>query len=305
VAFMPMIEGLPYGERVRMLIEDIVNLKLARRVALLCVAGLILANCAGTPTPLGAGYRPAPATSFMVYVRSGDTISQIAERHRVSEEDIVAMNNISNPDNILSGDQLYVPAYGVRNPPLDTAPVRSPQQARTQTSQTQRSSYQSNSSRASPRQSSGQSSPAAPSTSARFLWPVSGRVISTFGTGTNGERNDGINIVAAHGTPFRAAKAGIVTYVGNELRGFGNLLLIKHDNGFVTAYAHADRIDVTRGQRVEAGQFVGQLGATGDVSQPQLHFEIRQGTTPLNPSALLIEGQINQAILAPSDPARS
>jgi len=288
-----------------MLIGDIVNLNLAWRVVLLCVAGLILANCAGTPMLLGAGYRPAPATSFIVYVRSGDTLSQIAERHRVSEEDIVAMNNISNPDHILSGDQLYVPAYGIRNPPLAIASVRSPQQASRQTSQTQQSSYQSNSSRAPQPQSSGQSSPAAPSTSARFLWPVNGRVISSFGTGPNGEHNDGINIVAARGTPFRAAEAGIVTYVGNELRGFGNLLLIKHDNGFVTAYAHADRIDVTRGQRVEAGQFVGQLGATGDVSQPQLHFEIRQGTSPVNPSVLLIEGQTNQASLAPSDPASS
>ena len=96
-----------------------------------------------------------------------------------------------------------------------------------------------------------------------------------------------------------------MTYVGNELRGFGNLLLIKHDNGFVTAYAHADRIDVARGQRVQAGQFVGQLGATGDVSQPQLHFEIRQGTNPVNPTALLIEGRSNQVSLVPSDPASS
>jgi murein DD-endopeptidase MepM/ murein hydrolase activator NlpD len=277
---------------------NIVNFKIAARVALICIAGIVLANCAGTSRSAGAGYRPAPATFFSVYVLSGDTISQIAERYRVSEEDVIAMNYITNPDHILSGDQLYVPAYGVRYPPVDTSPVRPAQQTR-------QASYQPNTSRVAPARSSRQSSPAAPTTSARFLWPVRGSVISGFGTGANGERNDGINITADRGTPFRAAEEGTVTYVGNELRGFGNLLLIKHDNGFVTAYAHADRIDVARGQRVQAGQFVGQLGATGDVSQPQLHFEIRQGTNPVNPTALLIERRPNQASLAPSDPASS
>jgi len=290
------------GKRVRIMMTNIVNFRIAARVALICVAGIVLANCAGTSSSLGAGYRPAPATFFTVYVRSGDTISQIAERYRVSEEDIIAMNYITNPDHILSGDQLYVPAYGVRNPPVDTSPVRPAQQTR-------QASYQPNTSRAAPsqsrQQSPRQSSPAAPTTSARFLWPVRGSVISNYGTGANGQHNDGINIVSERGTPFRAAEAGTVTYVGNELRGFGNLLLIKHDNGFVTAYAHADRIDVARGQRVEAGQFVGQLGATGDVSQPQLHFEIRQGTKPINPTGLLVETRTNQASLVPSDPASS
>ena len=134
---------------------------------------------------------------------------------------------------------------------------------------------------------------------------MSGRVISGFGTGVNGERNDGVNIIADHGTPFRAAGAGTVRYVGNELRGFGNLLLIQHDDGFVTAYAHADRVTVERGQRVEAGQFVGHLGSTGDVSEPQLHFEIRQGTRPVDPSGFLAEFPSNQASLTPSDPASS
>ncbi len=287
---------------------NIVNLPVATRVVLLCVAGMMLANCAGTPRTFDAGYRPAPATFFTVYVRPGDTLSQIAERHRVSAEDIVAMNNITNPDHIISGDQLYVPAYGVGRTAMDAAPPTpraTTQRASTQSTQTRQASYQPKTSRAARRQTPGSSPRAAPSTSARFQWPIRGRVISNYGTGANGERNDGINIAAARGTPFRAAEAGTVSYVGNELRGFGNLLLIKHDNGFVTAYAHADRINVTRGQRVEAGQFVGQLGATGDVSEPQLHFEIRQGTKPVNPTALLVEGRNNQASLVPSDPASS
>ncbi len=285
------------GERVRIMMTKIVNLSVAARVVLSCIAGFMLANCAGTPRTYDAGYRPAPASFFTVYVRPGDTLSHIAERHRVSEEDIVVMNNITNPDHILSGDQLYVPAYGVGRTPVDAATTRPTRRASTQSTQTRQASYQPNTSRAALSQSSGQtprqSAPAAPSTSARFQWPMRGSVISSYGTDANGERNDGINIAADRGTPFRAAEAGTVSYVGNELRGFGNLLLIKHDNGFVTAYAHADRIDVARGQRVEAGQFVGQLGATGDVPQPQLHFEIRQGTKPVNPIALLVETRTN------------
>ena len=269
-----------------------VNIRVAARLALACLAGLILANCSGTPKQFDPGYRPAPATSFTVYVRPGDTLSEIAERYRVSEEDIVAINGITDPDQILSGDQLYVPAYGVG---------RASAGRNAAGPQTQQVSYPPSRSLASPNVSQSD----APAASKGFLWPVSGRVISGFGTGVNGERNDGINIVADHGTPFRAAGAGTVSYVGNELRGFGNLLLIQHDNAFVTAYAHADRVTVERGQRVQAGQFVGHLGSTGDVSEPQLHFEIRQGTRPVNPAGLLLEMPSNQASLTPSDPASS
>ena len=125
-------------------------------------------------------------------------------------------------------------------------------------------------------------------TSHRFLWPVEGRVISSFGDNPNGGRNDGINISVPRGTPVRAADAGEVSYVGNELKGYGNLILILHDNGFVTAYAHADGIHVTRGERVERGQIIGTVGETGNVSQPQLHFELRHGTQPVDPTPHLV-----------------
>lgn len=271
---------------------NMVNFRVAARLAVLCVAGLILANCSSTPRPFDPGYRPAPATFFTVSVRPGDTLSEIAERYRVREEDIIALNGITNPDHIISGDQLYVPAYGLASAPRtwNRADVR-PQQV----------SYQPSNSLTAVRPN--------PEVAAlppdRFLWPVNGRVISEFGPGLNGERNDGINIVAERGTPFRAAQAGTVTYVGSELQSFGNLLLIQHDNGYITAYAHAEGFLVERGQRVQAGQFVGHLGSTGDVSEPQLHFEIRQGTQAVNPAGLLAEIPTNQASLTPSDPASS
>src|SRR6185295_8919668 len=125
--------------------------------------------------------------------------------------------------------------------------------------------------------------PATYGTAPTFAWPVTGTVISDFGTSRSGQRNDGINIAAAYGTPIRAAAAGTITYAGNELRGYGNLILIKHDDGYVTAYAHAQRIVVARGDVVLKGQIIAYSGDSGDVASPQLHFEIRRGVQPVNP----------------------
>jgi murein DD-endopeptidase MepM/ murein hydrolase activator NlpD len=120
-----------------------------------------------------------------------------------------------------------------------------------------------------------------------FLWPVRGSVISDFGSKPGGLQNDGINIAAPRGTPIRAADAGTVVYAGNELRGFGNLLLVRHAEGWITAYAHADELMVKRGDPVRRGQTIGRVGATGGVTSPQLHFEVRRGSRPQNPRDLL------------------
>jgi murein DD-endopeptidase MepM/ murein hydrolase activator NlpD len=121
-----------------------------------------------------------------------------------------------------------------------------------------------------------------------FAWPAQGPVIAEFGTASNGQRNDGINISTAMDAPIHAAASGTVTYSGNELKAYGNLILIHHDDGYVTAYAHADKILVNRGQFVTQGQVIGYSGSTGDVTSPQLHFEIRHGTQPVDPKALLV-----------------
>ncbi len=120
-----------------------------------------------------------------------------------------------------------------------------------------------------------------------FLWPVRGRVIAAYGEGPGGTHNDGINIAAAAGTPVVAAAAGVVAYAGNELRGYGNLVLIKHDDGFMTAYAHNSVLLVKRGDHVLRGQVIARVGATGAVSAPQLHFELRRGTRALDPLEFL------------------
>jgi len=118
------------------------------------------------------------------------------------------------------------------------------------------------------------------SVSGDFRWPARGRVIAGFGA--NGG-NEGINIAVPEGTPVKATEAGVVTYAGSEVKGYGNLVLIKHDNGFVSAYAHNGSLNVKRGEQVKRGQVIATSGQTGNVTSPQLHFEIRKGATPVDP----------------------
>jgi murein DD-endopeptidase MepM/ murein hydrolase activator NlpD len=120
-----------------------------------------------------------------------------------------------------------------------------------------------------------------------FRWPARGRVISGSGAMTNGQQNDGINLALPEGTPVHAAEDGVVAYAGSELKGYGNLVLVRHSNGFVTAYAHASEIMVKRGDQVRRGQVIAKSGQTGNVSSPQLHFEIRKGSTPVDPTQYL------------------
>jgi len=116
-----------------------------------------------------------------------------------------------------------------------------------------------------------------------FLWPVQGEIASGFGPKAGGTQNDGVNIVARRGTAVHAAADGVVVYAGNELRGYGNLLLVRHAGGWMTAYAHNDELLVGRGAKVKRGQVIAKVGGTGGVSSPQLHFELRQGGRPVDP----------------------
>ena len=127
----------------------------------------------------------------------------------------------------------------------------------------------------------------APRAGKGFQWPVQGRVVSNFGAKSKGLRNDGINIAARRGAPVVATENGIVVYAGNELRGFGNLVLIKHTGDWVSAYAHNDRLTVQRGDKVRKGQRIAFVGSTGGVTSPQLHFELRKGRRARDPRKYL------------------
>ena len=117
----------------------------------------------------------------------------------------------------------------------------------------------------------------------KFRWPARGRVIAHFNHTGEGVKNDGVNIALPEGTDIGAAEAGVVAYAGSELKGYGNLVLVRHDNGWVSAYAHASEILVKRGDRITRGQVIAKAGRSGDVTQPQLHFELRQGAKPVDP----------------------
>jgi murein DD-endopeptidase MepM/ murein hydrolase activator NlpD len=117
----------------------------------------------------------------------------------------------------------------------------------------------------------------------RFDWPLNGRILNRFGPTGDGRRNDGINIAAEKGDPIRAAADGVIAYAGSAIAVYGGLILIKHGDGWITAYGHAEEILVTRGQAVKRGDIIGHAGATGSVNKPQLHFEIRNKRTPVDP----------------------
>ena len=116
-----------------------------------------------------------------------------------------------------------------------------------------------------------------------------GRIISGFGKKANGERNDGINLAVPEGTQVKAAEDGIVIYAGNELKSYGNLVLIRHNSGWVSAYAHNSKLQVKRGEAVKRGQVIALSGMSGGVTTPQVHFELRKDATPVDPLQHLTE----------------
>ncbi len=119
----------------------------------------------------------------------------------------------------------------------------------------------------------------APDPQSSFRWPARGRVISGYGS----SGNEGINIAVPEGTPVKAAEEGTVAYAGSDVKGYGKLVLVRHANGYVSAYAHNGEIDVRPGEKVKRGQTIAKSGASGNVTSPQLHFEIRKGATPVDP----------------------
>jgi murein DD-endopeptidase MepM/ murein hydrolase activator NlpD len=265
---------------------------------------LIDANDLSPPYALAAGTRLAIPAVRVHEVRAGDTASQIAARYGVPLRELVRANGIEAPYTIRIGQRLVVPendatrteAARTARGPVETAalpPPAAPAPAPTPApSQAAPPPQVPTAAPASPPPAAANPPAPAPETAApvaagRMIWPVRGVVVSEFGPKAGGLQNDGINIAAPRGTAFRAAENGVVIYAGNELRGFGNLLLLRHEGGIVTAYAHADELLVQRGDQVRRGQTIGRVGSSGNVTGPQLHFEVRRGTRAVNPMEFL------------------
>jgi len=121
----------------------------------------------------------------------------------------------------------------------------------------------------------------------KLRWPAKGKIIGQFGPRPDGTHNDGVNLSVPLGTDVHAAESGVVAYAGSELKGYGNLILVRHDNGWITAYAHNEELLAKRGDKVKRGQVLAKAGKTGQVDQPQVHFELRQGSKPVDPTPFM------------------
>lgn len=248
--------------------------EIARRYRL-PIREIIDLNGLEPPYKLSEGRRlkmPAPVD---YRVRNGDTLHTVASMFGVSASQLVAVNNISAPYRIKPGQELRIPRQNAVIPTERLSatrdipsgnPVRSLAYARDD------------------RENAVQQPLTAPTT---FSWPVHGAVISGYGPKDDGLYNDGINIAAPRGTPVAAAADGVVAYVGNDLKSYGNLVLIRHGGGVMTAYAHLSSISAKKGMAVAKGQVIGTVGATGAVPASQLHFEIRRGSKTCDPGKYL------------------
>jgi murein DD-endopeptidase MepM/ murein hydrolase activator NlpD len=264
------------------------------RLKRLSPESIIAANRLRPPYDLHPGQTLTLPAQRLYTVLKGETLYGIARDLNVGASALVKANRLQPPYMIYAGQQLLIPGKGtprtqvasrdtgtlrstnggVAVQPLDpvatsatrpvvTAPSRLPQ-------------------------------PAPLAGGGRFLWPAEGRVIAGFGPQAKGQHNDGIKISVAEGTPVRATENGVVAYAGDALRGYGNLLLLKHSGGWVSAYAHNSQLLVRRGDRVQRGQVIAKSGQTGNVTSPQLHFELRRGRKAVDPLQYLQNRRVSQ-----------
>lgn len=217
-------------------------------------------------------------------VQSGDTLSAISRRTGASVASIKRTNGLTS-DVVRIGQSLIIP--GVSGAPAQVAananvdPMVTSSVTRTPNTKSSTSS-----SVVSIDQGSTASAPAATGVGS-MRWPARGRVISGFGSNSGGRPNDGIDISVPKGTDIKAAENGVVIYAGDGLKEFGNTVLVRHSDGLVTVYGHLDRVKVERGDQVSRGQTIAASGMTGNARQPQLHFEVRKDTKPVDPVTYL------------------
>lgn len=184
-------------------------------------------------------------------VKRGDTVYGVSRANGITMNDLVRINGLKQPYALRVGQALKLPGQSAT--PTTRVAIAPPPQI------------------------SGKG----------FMWPVNGKVISNYGPKQAGFHNDGVNISASRGSSVYASDSGVVVHASNKLKGYGNLILIKHQNGWVTAYAHNEKLLVRKGQQVVRGQVVAQVGSTGRVDSPQLHFEMRKGSRAVNPTLYL------------------
>jgi murein DD-endopeptidase MepM/ murein hydrolase activator NlpD len=211
-------------------------------------------------------------------VHPGDSVYIISQRYAVSQYQLAQLNFLKPPFELKIGQKLQLPNsldFSVLDVGLPDGVsgtnIAQPAPTKTSVPATPRKRF------------------VAPSLagSSGFSWPVQGEIITEFGSSQRGVHNDGVNIAASEGASVGAAAKGRVAFVGTNIKSFGKLVLVKHDGGIITAYAHLGDISVTEGDIVTAGQSIGTIGQSGRVDSPQLHFEIRKSRQPVDPQSLI------------------
>jgi murein DD-endopeptidase MepM/ murein hydrolase activator NlpD len=292
----------------------------------LAMRDIAAVNDLAPPFDLASGQRLRLPPPREYRVRSGDSLYAISRMFNVSTSDIAHLNNLKEPYALEGGETLRLPTLTSKTVAVPVARKPLPPEGAVQTPPRQPADVYAGSATPPPvgkpeiLTSSASSIPVAPPdnikpepihvakapeeppakktpitaqvpkrSSSRFLKPVEGKIISAYGPKEGGLHNDGMNIRAAAGTPVKAAENGVVVYAGNELEASGNLVIIRHQDRWMTAYAHMDKVLIKRGDTVKRGQSIGTVGSTGSVDSPQLHFEVRRGTEAINPK-LYLEG---------------
>lgn len=261
---------------------------------------------AAAPAVAPPASKPAAASassSSIHVVNRGDTLMSIARRNQVPVSELARANHLDQSAKLSLGMKLTVPASKSASiapapQPVAAAPAQPAAVAAAPATRMAAAGGPPQSARLASATTNvveekpvAEAAPAKPSEATgalpTFRWPVRGKVITSYGAKTNGKSNDGINLAVPEGTPVKAAEDGVVAYSGNELKGYGNLVLVRHSNGYVTAYAHASELLVKRGDTIKRGQIIAKSGQSGEVGSPQLHFEIRKGSSPVDPLQFL------------------
>ena len=243
--------------------------------------------------------KPTTATPSVHVVNRGDTVLSIARRNHVSIAELSKANNLDRSAKLKLGMKLTVPSAKTAAVTPAAQPGAGAQRATASASPATKLAAVTPKPREKTQLAQATTTPARLSTETpvkateatralpTFRWPVRGKVITSYGAKTNGMANEGINLSVPEGTPVRAAEDGVVGYSGNDVKSYGNLVLVRHSNGYVTAYAHASEVLVKRGDAIKRGQIIAKSGQSGEVGSPQLHFEIRKGSSPVDPLQFL------------------
>jgi murein DD-endopeptidase MepM/ murein hydrolase activator NlpD len=254
-------------------------------------APVLTAPAAPKPAPalaaIAGPHAAGPVNPAVHVVAPGDTLTKIAHQYGKSVADIAKANNILPSGKITIGDRIIIPGTRVGSAKPEGDQLAAPSKPAGNKVAANAVPAQSASMVTQTADTPGTGTAVKADATPGFRWPVRGRIIAGFGPKPNGQQNDGIDVAVPENTPVKAAEDGEVAYAGNELKGYGNLVLVRHPNGYVTAYAHAKELLVKRGDRIKRGDVIAKSGQSGNVDAPLLHFEVRKGSAPVDPMQFL------------------